>query len=123
MRGARGRSRCVLFASVAAAPRTAAAGAAAAIVRVAIRVPSFRRYFAWSFMDNIEWAFGFAKTFGLVRVLPLLHGYSCCPLSVWVPSLPRFPSRSLFRGPHHQQSPYAASHGPPCSCRSTAKTT
>eukprot|EP00416_Gambierdiscus_australes_P015758 CAMPEP_0171077270 /NCGR_PEP_ID=MMETSP0766_2-20121228/13923_1 /TAXON_ID=439317 /ORGANISM="Gambierdiscus australes, Strain CAWD 149" /LENGTH=848 /DNA_ID=CAMNT_0011534313 /DNA_START=180 /DNA_END=2723 /DNA_ORIENTATION=+ len=27
-----------------------------------------RGYFAWSFMDNFEWAYGFAKRFGLVRV-------------------------------------------------------
>merc|ERR1712232_1108445 len=27
-----------------------------------------RGYFAWSFLDNFEWAFGYAKRFGIVRV-------------------------------------------------------
>ncbi|MFD1507455.1 beta-glucosidase [Georgenia yuyongxinii] len=27
-----------------------------------------RGYFAWSFLDNFEWAYGYAKRFGLVRV-------------------------------------------------------
>ena len=27
-----------------------------------------RGYFAWSFLDNFEWGFGFTKRFGLVHV-------------------------------------------------------
>jgi beta-glucosidase len=34
---------------------------------VAAGVP-LRGYFAWSLLDNFEWAFGFSKRFGLVRV-------------------------------------------------------
>jgi len=27
-----------------------------------------RGYFVWSLMDNFEWAYGFSKRFGIVRV-------------------------------------------------------
>ena len=27
-----------------------------------------RAYFAWSFLDNFEWALGYSKRFGIVRV-------------------------------------------------------
>ncbi|MET1084850.1 MAG: family 1 glycosylhydrolase, partial [Burkholderiales bacterium] len=27
-----------------------------------------RGYFAWSFLDNLEWSLGFSKRFGLVHV-------------------------------------------------------
>ena len=27
-----------------------------------------RGYFAWSLLDNLEWAYGFSKRFGLVHV-------------------------------------------------------
>ena len=27
-----------------------------------------RGYFAWSLLDNFEWAWGYAKRFGIVRV-------------------------------------------------------
>jgi beta-glucosidase len=34
------------------------------------RLPDFhlRGYFAWSLLDNVEWALGYGKRFGLIRV-------------------------------------------------------
>jgi beta-glucosidase len=40
---------------------------AAAHAAVEAGVP-LRGYFLWSFLDNFEWAFGYAKRFGIVRV-------------------------------------------------------
>jgi beta-glucosidase len=40
----------------------------AAVIRAAEDGSKIRSYFGWSFMDNFEWAQGYAKRFGLVHV-------------------------------------------------------
>jgi beta-glucosidase len=40
----------------------------AAVIRAAEDGSKIRSYFGWSFMDNFEWAEGYAKRFGLVHV-------------------------------------------------------
>jgi beta-glucosidase len=40
----------------------------AACARAAERGVPLRGYYAWSLLDNFEWAYGYAKRFGLVRV-------------------------------------------------------
>jgi len=41
-----------------------------AVARALARGADVRGYFAWSLFDNLEWAHGFAKRFGLVHVDP-----------------------------------------------------
>jgi beta-glucosidase len=40
----------------------------AAVQDAMARGADMRGYFAWSMFDNLEWALGFAKRFGLVHV-------------------------------------------------------
>ncbi|OCC12996.1 GH1 family beta-glucosidase [Streptomyces sp. PTY087I2] len=40
----------------------------AAVVAARAQGADVRGYFAWSLMDNFEWAYGYAKRFGIVRV-------------------------------------------------------
>jgi beta-glucosidase len=40
----------------------------ASVIRAAEDGSKIRSYFGWSFMDNFEWAEGYAKRFGLVHV-------------------------------------------------------
>jgi beta-glucosidase len=40
----------------------------AAVARAREQGTDIRGYFAWSLLDNFEWAFGYAKRFGIVRV-------------------------------------------------------
>lgn len=39
-----------------------------AVQKAIARGADVRGYFLWSFMDNFEWAFGYAKRFGLIHV-------------------------------------------------------
>ncbi|HET9140342.1 glycoside hydrolase family 1 protein, partial [Actinophytocola sp.] len=43
-------------------------GHIAAVARARQLGADVRGYFAWSLMDNFEWAYGYAKRFGLIRV-------------------------------------------------------
>ena len=48
--------------------RNGAARHAAAVHQAIADGADVRGYFAWSFLDNFEWGFGFSKRFGLVHV-------------------------------------------------------
>ena len=40
----------------------------AAVADAVAQGADIRGYFAWSLMDNFEWAYGYDKRFGIVRV-------------------------------------------------------
>ncbi|MDN4478696.1 family 1 glycosylhydrolase [Demequina sp. SYSU T00039] len=48
-----------------------------------------RGFFAWSLLDNFEWALGFEPTFGLVEVDPVSFARSSKPSAAWLGGLAR----------------------------------
>ena len=43
-----------------------------------------RGFFAWSLLDNFEWAMGFEPTFGLVEVDPVSFARTPQPSAAWL---------------------------------------
>jgi beta-glucosidase len=80
------------------------AAAAAAIANGA----DLRGYFVWSLLDNFEWAYGYERRFGLIRVdfqtlertwKDSAHWYADALGRNAVPKVQRGPQRQLCAGP------------------------